>query len=300
MMRSDQSNEFGIFRIEDDSVYLRLHRTLDLDVVTVRSQKATIFLEARRDSKVVGEGSGFVVLVPNSKEGFFDDFVVVTARHNVSGTERRGGTVSVMVPGTQQHEAVTIAIPPSEWFHGAHDASVALLPISELGVGTDLLPIPMADFSFRLPIVTPLHANLYGRGRVGNGAPLFVRTAWVQTAERPRVAIDGVEEPVHVLIAEGTVTPGMSGGPVAATTGAFTSGSGLLGLTHGYAYGQRVDEPVYEIQSEELRHVRTELMREIHALRQQMIYIVPSEAIVPVIATCLRSYYPERRNLTIL
>jgi hypothetical protein len=154
-------DEFGTRRPADDLTYRRLSRTPEPNVLTERLRGAAVFLEAVRDANTVGEGSGFVVRVPNLKDGYVDDFVVVTARHNVAGAERRGAAISVVIHDGERRAAFRIAMPHGSWFHGAHDVSVGLLPIAKLGLRSDFLPVPPSEFSWRLPEISPVHTQLY-------------------------------------------------------------------------------------------------------------------------------------------
>ena len=113
------------------------------------------------------------------------------------------------------------------------------------------------------------------------------------TAQQPRVQLEGLSGPMRVWVAEGLVTRGMSGGPAATVTDGVWLKS-LVGLIRGYAYGEHHAPAPYAISTTEVADLRAEMLREIESLRQGLLFIVPSAAIIDEIKQCLHRAYPRR------
>lgn len=289
-------NDFGRLRITNVKAYDTLitppEPTL-IPNITTRVQASTVFIEAFTERGIVGEGSGFLVAVepPNT---YVADIFLVTARHNVYGAIGRGASVRILFSTLGGGDAAPHTVPNATWTHGAHDVSVALLDLDALPPHLDARALDSRVLSFSFPYNGgTLPILLYGRGRVGIDKPLLVRSASVMTNQQPRVVLEGLSGPMHVWVAEGLVTRGMSGGPAATVTDGVWLTS-ILGLIHGYACGERHAPAPYTIRNTEVADLREELLREVDSLRQGLLFIVPSMVIRDEIKQCLHQAYSRR------
>jgi hypothetical protein len=280
--------------------FLRAQLEPAIDTIQNRLCDATVILEATLADKVIGEGSAFFVAVPppNGAASEYDpDILVVTAKHNVQGAQQRNARINLLIPSAASGSVQRLAIPYNAWAHSAvHDVSIAPLPAESIQQPSDALAVPISAMAsrFAMTVKTPIHSYVFGRGRVANSNPIIIRTINVQQ-EQVHVNLQGCERGrVPVLIGEGVVTPGMSGGPITASTGIEDIQRTIIGLAHGYDKSFHVPEPAYDIRSDEIKHLRIELLREIWSVRQQFVYIVPSRFIIDTIRDTILSWYPRR------
>jgi len=300
-MPGEYQDDVGRFDVYEATVIGRLGRTLAVELLSTRLDHGTFFIEAIRktdaEPELVGEGSAFVISVAPPVARYLPDYFVVTARHNVEGAHRREATIWLLLP-FEDGEYATIEMPWDAWTHGDHDVSVALLPLDRLPPKLELLAIPLEALTVDVPIfsVSTVRIELYGRAKVGATQFPIVRGATLPTVGKVHVAIEGVQKRVPVWLAEGTVTVGMSGGPVLATKGTGETDNLVMGLIHGYAHDELVQAPPpgYKICTDEVLKLREELLRELAALRQSLIYIVPGDAILETIEKAIRFEYPKR------
>jgi hypothetical protein len=263
--------------------------------ITKRLPLATVFIEAVVEDRIAGEGSAFLIAVEPPGPTYAADFFLVTARHNVDGAIRRSAKIRVVFNTSAERRSVSYDVPAEAWVHSDHDVSVAFLDVDQLPHDIDAAALDSRAFNVNISTAAgAIHTLLYGRGRVGLDQPLLSRTASVMPFEQPRVHLEGVSSPVRVWLAEGIVSPGMSGGPAAATTGVTPGNQCVFGLIHGYAVDRRDKSAPYPIESDEVKNLRRELLLEINALRQHMIYIVPGSIVKEVIAQCMHQTYPGR------
>jgi hypothetical protein len=119
----------------------------------------------------------------------------------------------------------------------------------------------------------------YGAWSVQTGSALPIeRTVYLATWERPTVPIEieGAERRVEVYIAEGTVSRGMSGGPVSYLAGGW-GGSGIIGLIQGFWPMSEGDimSGKSSAQRDERTRALAEIRRDIAAINSGILYIVP-------------------------
>lgn len=253
-----------------------------------------------------GIGSGFVIRVGETPPNGQPEFFLVTAQHNVRSALRANGTISAQVirghdPAKPVQSRYALALPNKGWIHNEQsDVSIIALPIDDLPDDHDLIAIPESElasrkFGFLLHQGSELKA--YGAWSVEIGGALPIeRTVYLATVERPTVPIEieGAQRRVEVYIAEGTVSRGMSGGPVCYLASGW-AGSGIIGLIQGFWPISEGDIATGDtgVGRDERTKALAEIRRDVAAINSGILYVVPVWDIEQLLTD---AGYPKRNN----
>jgi len=271
----------------------------------LRIRGATVHIAAVNADERVGVGSGFIVRIAPPARGYLPDYVLVTARHNIDGAISRNAEVRVTLQYRQfdQTKAATITIGALGWYYSrSHDVAIASVPIDTLIEAPTMDALEPSLLMRELPWLRPVESYVFGRVDVGESELTLVRTASMPSNERVRVRLENWQRSLPVLLLEGIVTPGMSGGPVLTTTGSGIIENAVIGLVHGYA----TPDPAIaftadpELGPDVLRRRLLAMNRELLARRQHLVYVVPSGFIVEAISDWLRILYPDRDTALVM
>lgn len=235
-----------------------------------------------------GVGSGFVIRVGETPPNGQPTFFLVTAQHNVRPVLRANGTISAQIirnydPKKPIQDRYSLALPNGRWIHNERsDVSIVPLPIDDLPEDhslTAISDVELASRKFGFLLHQGGELKAYGAWSVQTGSALPIeRTVYLATLERPTVPIEieGAERRVEVYIAEGTVSRGMSGGPVSYLASGW-AGSGILGLIQGFWPMSEGDimSGKSSVHRDERTRALAEIRRDIAAINSGILYIVP-------------------------
>lgn len=279
-----------------------LHRWLTMARPTAPSasllfQGATVRIETNFDDKH-GAGTGFLIETPPPDATCLSDYLIVTARHNVDAAALRGADVIVELRDYARERTIRETIPGQEWFCPSyHDVAVTRLPLRVRIASPALYAVPAHHLFVNLTWRFPLPCEMFGLVRVGQTDVVLTRMGFISTPAQPMVLLENFTRRVPIIVIEGSVTPGMSGGPIM-SAGFGEEPPALVGLLHGYDNPLPSDDALDHLddQPETLKRTIQRMRREMQALRQQLIYGVPSKFIVNAINSFFITCYPDREQ----
>jgi hypothetical protein len=254
-----------------------------------------------------GAATGFVVQVGALPPAGTPDFFLVTARHVVLDAQAHGVQLEALaIRGYDSLKAVQdrvrIPLDPARWMHNdKSDISMMPFPVDLLPPDHNLTSIPDSELASRkMGVLIPQGADLaaYGRWSVEGGADIPIRrSVTLATFERPRAALEigGARQLVEVYLADGTVSRGMSGGPVTFAGGGWAN-SAVIGLVHGYWPLGEADlaTPGTTGVADDRAAILAEIRRQIGAVNSGVFFVVPIGDLEPLLAQAGFPFQPPR------
>jgi hypothetical protein len=152
--------------------------------------------------------------------------------------------------------------------------------------------------SRKMGVLIPHGADLsaYGRWSVQGGADIPIeRRVTLASFERPsaELEIGGARQSVKVYLVDGTVSRGMSGGPVTYAASGW-GGSGVLGIIHGY--WPLAPEDVFPAGADDEALARgvewAEIRRAVGAVNSGMFFVVPIHDLEVLLTRAGHRYVP--------
>jgi|HubBroStandDraft_4_1064222.scaffolds.fasta_scaffold00014_67 hypothetical protein len=244
-----------------------------------------------------GMASGFLVFVGPLPPDGQPSFYLVSAQHSVREAEQRGMDLEGLViraydPAKAVQDRVPVTLQRNLWEHSPNsDVSIIPFPVDALPEDHNLTAIPVTELASRKPgAILPQGAPLkvFGAwGRQPGRGLTIMRTTYLATFERPRSRIfirPGVAHLVEVYLGDGTVSAGMSGGPVAYEGGGW-GGSIIIGLIGGYCPFAEDDLALRPDEEDGAGRaaVLGQLRRDIAAVNSGLFYIVPIGDVEPLL-----------------
>lgn len=272
-----------------DPVVLRLISTASLPSTVYLS--GTVVIQAKC-ADVRGAGTGFLVWVNSDSATNDPEFFLVTASHVVLDAAAFNLDLSALVvcdydPKKPVQDRVAIPLDKGGWIHNENsDICVLPFPVDSLPLDHNLVAIPVTELASRKQS-TIFHGGAdlaaYGRWSIGGISDIAIRRSLtLATFEQPspRLKINGAWQRIEVYLAEGTVSRGMSGGPVTYAGGGWGN-SMVIGLIHGHAPLAAVDLPLSE--GVEDAGALERLNERLGAINNQIVYVIPIHDIEPLL-----------------
>lgn len=256
-----------------------------------------------------GAASGFLIQVGPLPPIGNPEFFLITARHVVLDAKAfKLQLEALVIHGYDSRKPVQdrVRIPlDMKLWDCNHDSDVAMMPfpVAALPADHNLCAIPDTELmSRKMSVLLPHGAELsaYGRWSVQGGADIPIeRKVTLASFERPSAALEigRARQSVRVYLAEGTVSRGMSGGPVTYAASGW-GGSGVLGLIHGYWPLTPEDVLPAGADQEALDRatVWNEVRQGIAAVNSGIFYVVPIQDVEVLLTRAGHPYLPPATN----